>query len=70
MFVVEKLRLNRFKAVSVPTAKDLYLRMGLRNSPDFQDGQVADFSSTTMEQLDNLEAQVLKDSQMPLDQNV
>lgn len=66
MFVVEKLRLNCFRNVSIPSAKDMFLRMGLRNQP-MSDGQVADFSSSTMDQLDNLESQLLKDSQIPPD---
>lgn len=70
MYVVKKLRLNQFKAVSIPSSKDMFLRMGLRSNPNVQDGQVANFASSTMEQLDSLEAQVLKDSQMPLDANV
>lgn len=59
-----------FRNVSIPSNKDIFARVGSRPVQNMKDGQVAEFSSTTMDQLDNLEAQVLKDSQMPLDQNV
>lgn len=51
--------------VSIPSNKDLFLRIGRRNVP-MVDGQVASFSNGTMEELANLEAQLLKDNQMPL----
>ena len=67
MFVVEKLRLNRFRNVSIPSNHDIFMRVGSRPLPDMADGQVANFASSTMEELDNLESQFLKDNQMPLD---
>lgn len=41
------------------------MRIGRRNVP-MVDGQVASFSNGTMEELSNIEAQLLKDDQMPL----
>ena len=70
MFVVEELRLNTFRNVSIPSNKDIFSRVGSRPVQNMQDGQTASFSSNTMDALDDLEAQVLKDSQMPLDANV
>ena len=51
--------------VSIPKAKDLFMRIGRRQIP-MQDGQVASYANGTMEELSNLEAQLLKDNQMPL----
>lgn len=65
--VCKKLKLNKFRQVSLPSNKDLFMRVGKRQLPEMQDGQVADFNTDTMSSLTSLEAQYLKDSQMPLD---
>lgn len=51
--------------VSIPKTKDLFMRIGRRQIP-LQDGQIASYSNGTMEEISNLEAQLLKDNQMPL----
>lgn len=65
--VCKKMKLNKFRQVSLPSNKDLFMRVGKRQLPDMQDGQVANFNTDTMSSLTSLEAQYLKDSQMPLD---
>lgn len=65
MICSKRLKLNKFRMVSIPSNKDLFMRIGRRNVP-MTDGQVASFSNGTMEELSNLEAQLLKDNQMPL----
>lgn len=65
MICSKRLKLNKFRMVSIPSNKDLFMRIGRRNVP-MVDGQVASFSNGTMEELANLEAQLLKDNQMPL----
>ena len=67
MYVVKELRLNTFKNVSIPSNKDIFLRVGSRPVQNMQDGQTANYSTNTMEMLDDLESQLLKDSQMPTD---
>lgn len=64
---VKRLKLNQFRVVSIPSNKDLFLRVGRRTLPAMQDGQVAAYSNGTMEDLSNMEVQVLKPNQMPLD---
>lgn len=66
MIVVEELKLNKFRHVSIPSNKDLFMRVGLRPLPDMADGQTAVFANGVMEEIDALEAQLLRDSQMPL----
>lgn len=66
MICPKRLKLNQFRMVSIPKPKDLFMRIGRRSMP-MQDGQVASFSNGVMEDLDNLEAQYLKESQMPPD---
>lgn len=65
MICCNRLKLNKFRMVSIPKAKDLFMRIGRRQIP-MQDGQVASYANGTMEELSNLEAQLLKDNQMPL----
>lgn len=67
MFVNPKLKLNKFRMVSIPKNKDLFFRVGKRPIPDMVDGQVANFSNDTMNALSAIEDQYLKDNQMPLD---
>lgn len=67
MFVNPKLKLNKFRMVSVPKNKDLFLRVGKRPVFDMADGQVANFSNDTMNALSAVEDQYLKDNYMPLD---
>lgn len=66
MFVPEKMRLNSFRVVSIPRNKDLFMRVGARPIAEMADGQVASYTNGEMDSLDSLEAQLLKDSQMPL----
>lgn len=68
MIVVPKLKLNKFRAVSIPSNKDLYERIGPRNIP-VSDGQVANFHLNAMSSEDVLE-QYLTDKQMPLDTEI
>ena len=63
---VKRLKLNKFRMVSIPSNKDLFLRIGKRALPPMQDGQVAMYANGTMEELANTEAQILKPNQMPL----
>lgn len=70
MICVEELKLNKFRHVSVPSNKDLFMRVGLRPIPDMADGQVAQFTNGIMDEVDALEAQLLRDSQMPLNSNI
>lgn len=65
MICCERLKLNKFRMVSIPKTKDLFMRIGRRQIP-MQDGQIAFYANGTMEELSNLEAQLLKDNQMPL----
>lgn len=65
MICSKRLKLNKFRMVSIPKTKDLFMRIGRRQIP-MQDGQVASYANGTMEELSNLEAQLLKDHQMPL----
>lgn len=64
--VIKRLKLNRYRCVSIPSNKDLFLRVGQRALPPMADGQIADYNNNTMENLDYLEAQLIKESQMPL----
>ena len=66
MIVISRLKLNKFRQLSLPSGQDLYLRVGTRVLPEMADGQVANFTNGAMEDIDNLEAQLIKDSQMPL----
>lgn len=70
MIVNPKLKNNKYKAVSLPRNRDLFARVGSRIHPDMADGQVASFASDTMSQLDNIESQYLRPSQMPADTQV
>lgn len=66
MFVPKKMRLNSFRVVSIPRNKDLFLRVGSRPITEMADGQVASYTNGEMDTLDSLEAQLIKESQMPL----
>lgn len=70
MIVQEKKKLNKFKQVRIPRNKDLFARIGGRDIPMHQDGQVADFNTRTVDivsaQLADYESQMLRESQMPL----
>lgn len=61
------MKLNKFRVVSIPTNKDLFMRVGSRPIPDMADGQVAQFTNGEIDALDAAEAYVIKDSQMPLE---
>lgn len=65
--VIKRLKLNRHRCVSIPSNKDLFQRVGQRVLPPMADGQVADYNNSTMENLDYIESQLLKDSQIPPD---
>lgn len=65
--VNSKMKLNRFRNVSVPSNKDLFFRVGKRPLPSMVDGQVANFDGSTMNQIDNVMDTYLKSNQMPLD---
>lgn len=56
MLVVEKMKLNKFRAVACIDPQDLYKRVGSRAIPEIQDGQVADFNQNTMDALCAAEA--------------
>lgn len=66
MFVIDRLKLNRFRAVKCPKNKDLFERVGLRPVKEMADGQVASFTNGTMEAIDAAEAYLIRESQMPL----
>lgn len=71
MFVIEKLRLNKFAPVSIPKNRDLYARVGGRIPSLGTGGFTAEYGKDKMQLLADsesaLEAQMLKDSQMPSD---
>lgn len=67
MFVIDKMKLNRFRAVSIPKNRDLFLRVGARALPPMQDGQVADYTNGVMDEMDALEAQVVRENTKPSD---
>lgn len=66
MIVHDKLKINTFREVSVPSNKDLFMRVGLRPLPEMADGQVAEFTNGAIDELDAAQAYVIKESQMPL----
>lgn len=65
--VNSKMKLNRFRNVSIPSNKDLFYRVGKRPIPSVVDGQVANFDGSTMNKIDNVMDTFLKPNQMPLD---
>lgn len=69
MYCVKKLKLNTFRAVSIPKNRDLFFRVGRRPLPDMADGQVASFTNGVMDEMDALEAQVIRYNDMPLSDN-
>lgn len=66
MIVIERLKLNKFRPVSIPKNKDLFMRVGIRPIPDMVDAQVASFTNGVMDEMDSLEAQIIRDKDMPL----
>lgn len=52
--------------VSIPSNKDLFMRVGMRALPEMADGQTFTATNGTMDEIDVYEAQLIKDSQMPL----
>lgn len=67
MIIAKKqMKLNRFRQVSVPRNKDLFLRIGKRALPPMADCQVAYTSNGVMQEIDAIEAQFIRSSQMPL----
>lgn len=66
MICVSRLKLNKFRLVSIPSNKDIFERVGQRVLPEMQDGQVAQFANGVMDEIDIAESQLIKDSQMPL----
>lgn len=68
MIVVDELKLNKFREVSIPKNKDLFSRIGSRSVPVI-DGQVANFSNPSLMPDDMLE-DFLSDKQMPADLDV
>lgn len=66
--VVSKKKLNKFRNVSIPSNKDLFFRVGKRPLPKMEDGQVASFSGSTMDSIDDAMSQLLKPGQMPIDE--
>lgn len=68
--VVKRLKLNKFRAVSIPKNKDLFMRIGRRPLPAMADGQIASYNSNTMDVLSDIEAQILKENQMSSDTHV
>lgn len=74
MKVIEKLKLNKYKAVSVPRNRDLYARVGGRVPQLGTGGFTSELGKSKMDILSDseaaLEAQMLKDNQMPLDTQI
>lgn len=74
MKVKEKLKLNKFKPVSVPRNRDLYARVGGRIPQLGTGGFISEFGKSKMDLLQEsevaLEAQMLKDNQMPIDTQI
>ena len=67
MIIAKKeMKLNRFRQVSIPRNKDLFVRIGKRALPPMADGQVSYIVNGVMQELDAVEAQFLRASQMPL----
>lgn len=67
---IKKLKLNKFRVVSIPSNKDLFMRVGPRPNVNIPDGQVANYTNGGLEALDEMEAQLIKDSQMPIDTKI
>lgn len=66
-YVVDKKKLNKFRVVSIPSNKDLFMRVGRRSLPPMLDGQVASFDCSTMNSIDRAISDCLDSNQMPLD---
>lgn len=71
MIVSDKKKLNIFQQRSIPRNKDLFARVGAREIPMHEDGQVADFNGRLIDSLagsiSDFETQMLRDNQMPSD---
>lgn len=71
MIVTKKIQLNKFQQRSIPRNKDLFARVGSRELPMHDDGQVADFNGRFVDRLSasvhDFESQMLRESQMPSD---
>lgn len=66
--VIAKKKLNKFRNVSIPSNKDLFFRVGKRPFPKVDYGQVANFSGSTMDLVDDAMTQLLKPNQMPVNE--
>lgn len=57
MFCIESLKLNRYRAVSIPRNKDLFNRVGPRNVPNSSLGSedVIPMNMRTLDQLDYMD---------------
>lgn len=71
MYVIEKLKLNKFVPVSIPKNRDLYARIGGRVPQLGTGGFTAEIGKSKLDLIADsesaLESQMLKDSQMPID---
>ena len=71
MIVSEKKKLNKFQQRSIPRNKDLFARVGSREMPMHDDGQIADYNGRLIDNLagfiSDFETQMLRERQMPLD---
>lgn len=71
MKVIDKLKLNKFLPVSIPKNRDLYARVGGRVPELGTGGFTAEYGKDKMQLLADsesaLEAEMLKDCQMPSD---
>ena len=74
MYVVEKLKLNKFVPVSVPRNRDLYACVGGRIPQMGTTGFTSELGKSKLDLLADseasLESQMLKDKQMPLDTQI
>lgn len=69
MFVIDKLKLNKFVPVSIPRNRDLYACVGGRVPQLGTGGFTSEFGKSKLDIIADseaaLEAQMLKDNQMP-----
>lgn len=74
MKVIDELKLNKYVQVSIPRNRDLYARIGGRIPPLGTGGFTAEINKSKLDLLADseaaLEAQMLKDSQMPSDTQI
>lgn len=64
MFVIPKLKLNKFRVVSIPKNRDLFLRVGSRILPKMEDGQVAHYGNGVLDDVDYFESEVIRKNSM------